>query len=501
MLAPDARRGASLRDGALPLLAIVVLAALLRLPTLGVQSFWLDEAVTADLMHLSFGDLVSAIWDGESTPPLYYALAWVWTHVFGSGEVGLRSLSAVLGIATVPIAAAIGQRLGGRRAALLAAALVACNPLLAWYGQEARAYALLIPLTALSVLLALRALERPAVERLLAWGAVCALALATHYFAVYVVAVEALWLLWAMRPRPGGRGRIPVLAGLAVPVVAAAALAPLALHQRANDTASFIRGSGLATRAAQIPKQWLIGYDAPHEAVLAALAALLVAVGVAGLVLVLREARPERRLVAGVLAVTVGAVVLPLVLAVGGEDQLLTRNVVGALTLALCLVAVGLARLGARVALAVAVVLCAGWTALVVDVARDPALQRDDWRGAVEALDAAAGPRAVVVSPGSGRIPVAHYLDRSALMAPAGEPVREIDLLALAERAPGEAPRPPRPAEVPPPAPGFTLVERRQGPTFTVLRFRAQAPVRVTPGALAPHALDARGPVVLLQRP
>ena len=39
----------------------------------------------------------------ESTPPLYYCVAWVWARVFGFGEAGLRSLSALCRGATVPV--------------------------------------------------------------------------------------------------------------------------------------------------------------------------------------------------------------------------------------------------------------------------------------------------------------------------------------------------------------------------------------------------------------
>ena len=60
--------------------------------------------------------MLRAIPDSESTPPLYYVLAWLWTHVFGTGEVGLRSLSALLGTATIVVVWALGRRLGGDRA-------------------------------------------------------------------------------------------------------------------------------------------------------------------------------------------------------------------------------------------------------------------------------------------------------------------------------------------------------------------------------------------------
>src|SRR4051795_433531 len=98
----------------LQLLAGIVLAgALLRFLTLDVQSYWLDEAATVNLLHKSFGSMISGVASGESTPPLYYVLAWVWAKVFGTGEFGLRSLSALIGTATIPLAFALGVRVAG----------------------------------------------------------------------------------------------------------------------------------------------------------------------------------------------------------------------------------------------------------------------------------------------------------------------------------------------------------------------------------------------------
>ena len=95
----------------------------------------------------------------ESNPPLYYALAWGWAKAFGTSEVGLRSLSALFGAATVPVAYLIGRELASRRAGLAGAAIVAVNPMLIWYSQEARSYALLIFFAALSLLFFARALH------------------------------------------------------------------------------------------------------------------------------------------------------------------------------------------------------------------------------------------------------------------------------------------------------------------------------------------------------
>src|SRR5215213_563414 len=121
---------------ALALAAITAAGALLRFVTLGDQSFWGDEGVTALLVRMSFGDMLDTIPKSESTPPLYYAFAWLWTRAVGSsGEWGLRSLSAVAGTVTIPVVYAATAALVTRRAALVAAALTACSPLLVWYSQ------------------------------------------------------------------------------------------------------------------------------------------------------------------------------------------------------------------------------------------------------------------------------------------------------------------------------------------------------------------------------
>ncbi|HEV2814066.1 MAG TPA: hypothetical protein VGW10_12510, partial [Solirubrobacteraceae bacterium] len=83
---------------------IVALAAALRFVALGDQSYWYDEAVTVTVLDGSLGDVVDRLPDSESTPPLYYLAAWAWTQVAGLGEAGLRSLSAVAGLAAVPVA-------------------------------------------------------------------------------------------------------------------------------------------------------------------------------------------------------------------------------------------------------------------------------------------------------------------------------------------------------------------------------------------------------------
>src|SRR5437764_3129803 len=206
------------------LLGITAGAAALRFSTLGVQSFWHDEAVTVGrVLHPGLGATLREIPSSEATPPLYYVLAWLWTKVFGTSEAGIRSLSALFGTLTVPVAYLIGARLVSRRAGLLAALAVAVSPLLVWYSQEARAYALLVLTSALTIWLFAAALQEPERRTWLAWWAAAAsLALLSHYFAAFLVVPEAAWLLWSAR----GRELRPVLLAVAGPAAVAAALLP-----------------------------------------------------------------------------------------------------------------------------------------------------------------------------------------------------------------------------------------------------------------------------------
>src|SRR3954462_7647406 len=84
-------------------LMLTVLAALVRFPTLGLQSFDHDEAVTVGLvLHPSLVDTLRP-GGGETRPPLFYVLEWFCSKLFGSGEVAMRLISALAGTATAPV--------------------------------------------------------------------------------------------------------------------------------------------------------------------------------------------------------------------------------------------------------------------------------------------------------------------------------------------------------------------------------------------------------------
>ncbi|GAC1539082.1 MAG: hypothetical protein NVS2B9_05960 [Myxococcales bacterium] len=449
---------------------LVVLAALLRLPTLGHQSFWLDEAVTVDLLQRPLSGMLAALPTSESTPPLYYILGWGWARVFGSAEFGLRLLSALAGIATVPVARAAAARLVSPRAGLIVATLAAVNPLLVWYSQEARAYALLALLAAAS--LAAFAALLDGEGSLALWALSSALALATHYFAVFVVVPEAVWLLVLWR-RPSPRQSLAIGAVVA----AGAALLPLALTQRSNDSTAFIVKSGLERRLLQLPKQDLIGFYFPGQAAAAAVAVLGAAVGL--WILRARADPSEREGARRSALIAAPAIALPLLLAVAGADYFITRNLLATWLPLATVLAAGLgARAAGRAGLGATAALVTVSLLAIAAIETHAADQRDDWRSISRALGPASVDRAIVIQPLGGRRALAVYQPGLHPFPHTAAPVGEIDAVAVILRAGSH--RPPHPPSAAPPA-GFQIVERRVAETYTLIRMRAERPVAVEP--------------------
>jgi len=422
---------------------LTALGAVLRFATLGVQAYHHDEIVTASrVLRVGFGHAMDAVGFSESAPPLYYALAWIWTQFAGTGEWGLRSLSAAAGVATIPVAYFIGRELRGARAGVVAAALVAVNPMLLWYSQEARAYALLGLFCALSLLYCVRAMraERPDEKRdFVLWGVFSALAMATHYFAVFPLLAETVLL--ARR-----RGRA-IYRGLWIVALAAALLAPLAYHQMSYGHAEWIGKFTLGHRLGETAITFTVGEigDIIGRAEQAEPALVPLALVFVGFVLLLwRGSREERRAAAVPIAVGAAAIGVPLLLALGpgGKDFVLARNLLPALVPLLVALAVALTvERARRLGTAVAVVLVAYSLGFCVWASTDPDLQRPDWEAVAEHLGEPDGPRATVTWV-IGEAPLRYYLSTGAIQLKASEGydwlVREIAFVSL-----GEAPPPP----------------------------------------------------------
>jgi hypothetical protein len=192
-------------------------------------------------------------------------------------------------------------------------------------------------------------------------------------------------------------------------------------------------------------------------------------------------------------------VLVPTALAVARLDYIVTRNVIVAMLPLAIVVALGVAAPGiGRWAIALPAGLCMLGLVAVIAIASDVRYQRDDWRAAARALEElpASGPRAVLVNDR----PLALLVYVPVVRALEGPPeVSEVDVLRLARRETGEPLRPPSAPPRPLPMPGFRLLERVQGETFTIDRYRASSSTPVSLATLEVKSLTGeKGSALLL---
>lgn len=416
-----------------------MLGAGLRFATLDLQSYRYDEAVTVlRVLHPNFFDTLAAVPRSESTPPLYYAVAWLWSKPFGTGEVGLRSLSALAGTTAIPIAylGAVSLPLP-RRAGLIAAAIVAVNPVLIWFSQDARAYALVFVLSGLSFLFFARARRGDRRRNLVCWAIFSALALATHYFAVFVVIPEAALLLL------GAKQRRNVLLAIALVAAVSLALAPLAARQESNAHADWIAGQPLGERLERAGAK-LVGDDngEEHGSRPSSPIPLEAPVGLALVAMALllwRGDEEERHGGAVAAAVGVAALALPLLLALLGKDYLDGRNLLPAFLPLIVLLGAGFGvRRAGRAGIGLATAFCLCGLAFSLEIDRLPRLQREDLRNAAAQIGPLRPGTAVVSVRHAANQPLRYYLG-GRFAEDRVQPLREIALVgsAAAERRAG----------------------------------------------------------------
>ena len=201
-----------------------------RLWDMGGKGLWYDEASTALMARAGVAEIVQFHWRSAfEHPPLWVLLMHFWSMIWGQSEFALRLPAAFAGALLVPMT---WQNLrlcwpSDRIVRLVAALFIAISPVLILYSQEARMYAIITLLAAISIYLFLR------LQKSDSWGLLAAFIIANvvmlgvHYYSVLLIAAETLCTLLMWRSRQRGRARF--IAGLALsilPLILWTALSP-----------------------------------------------------------------------------------------------------------------------------------------------------------------------------------------------------------------------------------------------------------------------------------
>ncbi|MFN8586358.1 MAG: glycosyltransferase family 39 protein [Candidatus Eisenbacteria bacterium] len=179
---------------------LLAVAVALRVREALRAPLWYDELYTQAAVNQPWADVLR-IMRADVHPPLHYVLAHLW-HVTGHSELAVRGLGMIAGVAGLFVAWGFAREAFGRRAGLLAAALVAAHPWHVYFSQEARSYPWLWLFLSLSSWGAWRWCARGRRADALLFVGASALALWTHYLAGVVLALQWAWTLLRLRREP-----------------------------------------------------------------------------------------------------------------------------------------------------------------------------------------------------------------------------------------------------------------------------------------------------------
>jgi len=176
-----------------PAVLLLFAAFALRVYRLGEQNVWWDEALAIWAVRRSLVE--TTLWTASDVhPPLFFWTLWPWVRLAGESEFAARFLTVVWSVLTAALAFALGRRLGGRVAGLLALGLVAISPLEVWWSMELRMYML----AAAAVLAAVYALARWVDAEGDRWLAAYVLAALAAVYTVYLAGAAVAMLNLAM---------------------------------------------------------------------------------------------------------------------------------------------------------------------------------------------------------------------------------------------------------------------------------------------------------------
>jgi mannosyltransferase len=377
-----------------------VVALIVRTWRLSDQSFWFDEAMSLYWARRSPGDIlrVGLALEQDPHPPVYYLLLHYLIGVLGESEVAVRSLSVLAGALLVFPMYGLGHRLGHRATGLVVALLVALNPFLVWYGQEARMYALAVTLGMTGLYAFLRVLDEGRLRWAVAAAVVMLAALYTYLLSAVLLPVAAFWWLIGGRlrqseplstplpsssprfgERKGAKGRAERSIGLLTLAAIALGFAPLAWRAWLATATPAVLPGGAPPGTLAVLGGWLTTWTI-HKATWGPLVPwIVVALALSGLAVASGRARWY----------LAGFLFLPLATALilGRRDLLVlaeTRYFIAIVPALLLTVATFLGWLSGRQCLVglLAVLLVAGATIMALGENWQPQHRREDWREA-----------------------------------------------------------------------------------------------------------------------
>lgn len=177
------------------IIVLTIIGAFLCFFAIDRNSFTLDEVSTLEISR-NWQSMWHILWTQEGNMWLYSLLMYFWIHL-STSEWIMRSFSAICSVMTISVLYLLTRNLLSEKIARIAIPLFITDLLFIYFAQTARGYSLALFLTTLSCYLFLKLTKNPSSRiYLIFYILVNILAIYTYLFAVFIIAVQYVALLF-----------------------------------------------------------------------------------------------------------------------------------------------------------------------------------------------------------------------------------------------------------------------------------------------------------------
>ena len=173
------------------IILVIILGLALRAYSLGTESIWLDEAESIYESTLTIAEMSSH----SNQPPLYFLILNWWIHLWGTGEIAIRSLSVIFGVLAVFMTYLAGKELFDSKTGLIASFISAISQFYIYHAQDARAYSLLLLLSLVSCFFFIKILKQDKIWHYPCYFLATVLLGYTHIYGIFIIASQIVYFL------------------------------------------------------------------------------------------------------------------------------------------------------------------------------------------------------------------------------------------------------------------------------------------------------------------
>lgn len=165
-----------------------------KLINLTHEPIWYDECFSIFYSQGSIDEILNVSkWD--INPPFFNLFLHTWVKLFGTSELTMRLVPAILSSLTGVVLFLFLKKYAGFRAAITGSVLYLFSNISFIYAQEVRGYSLILLISLLSIWLFIRMMEKPTYAISILLGGTYYILIMTHYLTFFILLAQGILFL------------------------------------------------------------------------------------------------------------------------------------------------------------------------------------------------------------------------------------------------------------------------------------------------------------------